>query len=92
MPTTLPSMNALNTHPYRSSPPRSLATTGMTVTTARASEAMKVMVSTRPVVSVRRAGAHRPSGPGTGSGRPGPAGCSVAVVRLMPGAYEFKCT
>src|SRR5271165_408290 len=31
----------------------------MMVTTARASEAMKVIVSTRPKVSARRSGAHR---------------------------------
>jgi hypothetical protein len=60
MPTTLPSMNPLNTQPYRRSPPRSLATTGITVTTASASEATKVIVSTRPVVSARRCGAHSP--------------------------------
>ena len=81
MPTTLPSMNALNTHPYRSSPPRSRATTGMTVTTASASEAMKVIVRTRPVVSVRRCGAHSPSAAGMGS---------EALRGRMPGAYEFK--
>jgi len=60
MPTTLPSMNPLNTQPYRRSPPRSRATTGMTVTTASASDATKVMVRTRPAVSARRCGAHRP--------------------------------
>src|SRR5689334_19203991 len=60
MPTPLPSMNPLKTQPYRRSPPRSLATTGITVTTASASEATKVIVSTRPVVSARRCGAHSP--------------------------------
>ena len=91
MPTTLPSMNALNTQPYRERPPRSRATTGMTVTTASASDAMKVMVSTRP--GGQRPPRGRPQAVRTGDRvRAGPAGCSVAVVRLMPGAYEFKCT
>jgi hypothetical protein len=60
MPTTLPSMNPLNTQPYRRSPPRSRATTGITVTTASASDATKVMVRTRPAVSARRCGAQSP--------------------------------
>jgi len=53
-------MNALNTHPYRSKPPRSAATRGMIVITASASAAMKVVLSTRPVVSPRCSGAHSP--------------------------------
>src|SRR5580704_8135604 len=60
MPITLPSMNPLNTQPYRRSPPRSRATTGMTVTTASASDATKVTVRTRPTVSARRCGAINP--------------------------------
>ena len=60
MPTTLPSMKPLKTQPYRRSPPRSRATTGITVTTASASEATKVIVSTSPMVSARRGGAHSP--------------------------------
>ena len=60
MPTTLPSMNALNTQPYRRNPPRSRATTGITVTTASASDATKVIVSTSPAVSARACGAHSP--------------------------------
>src|SRR4051794_27562481 len=42
-------------------PPRSSATTGITVTTASASDATKMIVITRPSVSDRRSGAHRPS-------------------------------
>src|SRR3954452_25052418 len=61
MPMRLPSMNALKTQPYSRIPPRSSATTGITVTTARASDATKVIVMTKPAVSERRAGAHRPS-------------------------------
>jgi len=71
IPTTLPSMNPLNTQPYRRRPPRSRATTGMTVTTASASDATKVIVRTRPVVSARRCGAHKP---GTRPSPPGPIG------------------
>lgn len=78
MPTMLPSMNALNTHPYSRSPPRLRATTGMTVITASASAATNVMASTRPVVSARFRGAHNPSRipvlpcPHLTSPRPGP--------------------
>ena len=61
MPMMLPSMNAVNTQPYSHSPPSSRATTGMTVTTASASAATKVMASTRPAVSARFGGAHKPS-------------------------------
>ena len=75
MPTTLPSMKALNTQPYRSRPPRSRATSGMTVTTASASEAMKVMVSTRPAVSARRGPDHSPP---PGSAWLPPAGSGTA--------------
>ena len=42
-------MNPLNTQPYRLRPPRSCATRGMIVSTARASTAMNVVVSTSPV-------------------------------------------
>lgn len=56
----LPSMNALNAQPYKRSPPRSLATTGITVTTASASDATKVTVRTRPAVSARVCGAQSP--------------------------------
>jgi hypothetical protein len=56
----LPSMKPLNTQPYNRSPPRSRATTGITVTTASASEATKVIVRTRPAVSARRCGAQSP--------------------------------
>src|SRR6266516_1943202 len=58
---TLPSMNPLNTQPYRRSPPRSWAATGITVTTASASDATKVIDRTRPAVRARRCGAHSPS-------------------------------
>ena len=61
MPITLPSMNPLNTQPYRRSPPRSWAATGITVTTASASDATKVIDRTRPAVRARRCGAHSPS-------------------------------
>src|SRR5439155_20766820 len=44
--------------------PRSGATRGMIVSTARASAAMKVVVSTSPVVRARRCGAQRPLGGG----------------------------
>ncbi len=47
-------------------PPRSSATTGMTVDTASASKATRVMVRTRPPVRLRRPGDHRLS--------PGPCG------------------
>ncbi len=60
MPMTAPSMNPLNTQPYSRSPPRSRATTGITVTTASASDATKVMVRTRPRVSALVCGAHSP--------------------------------
>src|SRR5580704_7840398 len=63
MPITLPSMKPLNTQPYRRRPPRSRATTGMTVTTASASDATNVMVRTRPTVSARRCGAISPPTP-----------------------------
>ena len=63
MPTMLPSMNALNTQPYSRSPPRSRATTGITVTTARASEATIVTVSTSPAVSPRYSAPHSPPPP-----------------------------
>ena len=53
-------MNALNTQPYKSSPPRSAATRGMIVITASASTATKVVLSTSPVVSPRCSGAHSP--------------------------------
>src|SRR5580700_9666216 len=80
MPTTLASMNALNTQPYRSRPPSWRATMGMTVTTASASEAMNVIVSTRPVTSARYCGTHRPPPPAAGDGpaRTGPAGTGPA--------------
>src|SRR5438445_12951335 len=62
-------MKALNTHPYRFRPPRSRATCGMIVITASASAAMNVVVSTSPVVRLRRWGAHRPSaGDGVAAG------------------------
>ncbi len=61
MPIMVPSKNALNTNPYRFSPCRSRATTGITVTTARASAATNVIVSTRPPVSARRCADHNPS-------------------------------
>ena len=77
MPTTLPSMNPLNTQPYRRRPPRSLATTGITVTTASASDATKVIVRTRPTVSARRCGAHSP---GTW---PSPIGCQRCLVSRL---------
>jgi hypothetical protein len=60
MPTTLPSMNALNTQPYSRRPPRSRTTTGMTVTTASASDATNVTVRTSPAVSARVCGAQSP--------------------------------
>src|SRR5262252_1865333 len=60
MPITLPSMNALNTQPYRRRPPRSWAATGITVTTASASDATKVIDRTRPAVSPRVGGAQSP--------------------------------
>src|SRR3984893_7677825 len=58
--TALPRMKPLNTQPYRRRPPRSRATTGMTVTPASASDATKVTVRTRPTVSARRCGAISP--------------------------------
>src|SRR6266568_5613811 len=61
IPTTVPSMNALNTNPYRLSPCRSLATSGITVTTASASAATNVIVAARPTVSARRSAAQSPS-------------------------------
>ena len=60
MPTMVPSMKALNTNPYRPSPCRSRATSGITVTTARASAATKVTVAARPAVRGRRCAAQRP--------------------------------
>src|SRR5215470_1424364 len=72
IPTTLPSMKPLNTQPYRRSPPRSCAATGITVTTASASAATKVIVRTRPVVSARCCGANSPGAP------------SLAIARLPP--------
>jgi hypothetical protein len=87
MPTTLPSMNALNTQPSRDRPPRSRATSGMTVTTASASEAMNVMVRARPVVSARRWPAHRPPPSSAAPSPPptAPAG-STAGTTLATGA------
>src|SRR5437763_3341992 len=55
------SRNALNTHPYRRRPPRSLASTGTAGATARASDATNVMVRTSPSVSARCSGAHNDS-------------------------------
>ncbi len=60
MPTIVPSRNALNTNPYRLSPCRSLATSGITVTTASASAATKVIVAASPIVSARCSAAHNP--------------------------------
>ena len=57
-------MNPLNTQPYRLRPPRSCATRGMIVSTARASAATNVVVSTSPVVSARCCGLQRPLGGG----------------------------
>src|SRR5438067_466070 len=57
-PTMAASRNALNTHPYRRRPPRSLASTGTAGATARASDATNVMVRTSPSVSARCSGAH----------------------------------
>ncbi len=71
-------MNALNTQPYSDSPPRSRATTGITVTTASASDATKVIVRTRPAVSARRCGAHSPRA------RPSLIGCPVPSSPARP--------
>src|SRR5579859_7136003 len=83
MPITLPSMNPLNTQPYRRRPPRSRATTGMTVTTASASDATKVTVRTKPTVIARRCGAISPP-----PSAPSTAG-SVMLLTLggSPGAH-----
>ena len=63
MPRRFPRKNPLNTQPYRPSPPRSSATTGITVEMASASKATRVIVMTSPSVRRRRDGTHRPSGP-----------------------------
>src|SRR5204863_198800 len=62
VPSRLASMKPLNTHPYRLRSPRSRSTWGMIVNTASASAAMNVIMSTRPVVMLRRSGDHRPAG------------------------------
>ena len=87
MPTTLPSMNALNTQPYRRSPPRSRAATGITVTTASASDATKVTVRTRPTVSARAWGAQSPRS------RPSPTRRSLLPLHPEPmssGRHEIQ--
>ena len=61
MPRRLPRKNPLNTQPYSPSPPRSSATTGITVEMASASKATSVIVRTSPSVSRRRSGAQTPS-------------------------------
>src|SRR5215471_12560570 len=87
MPTTLPSMNPLNTQPYRRSPPRSCAATGITVTTASASAATKVIVRTRPVVSARRCGTNSPSARSFGIARlPRPHCPPVEGTRAVTGS------
>src|SRR5690242_1012203 len=81
MPITLPSMNPLNTQPYRRSPPRSCAATGITVTTASASDATKVIVRTRPVVSARCRGANSPGARSSAIARLPPARCPPPRLR-----------
>ena len=70
MPTRSPRKNAENAQPYSSRPCSSTDTAGMTVPTARASNAMSVIVKTRPRLSARRPGDQRPSS----TGAPGPTG------------------
>src|SRR5262245_18340996 len=68
MPRRLPRKNPLNTQPYSPRPPRSSATTGITVAMANDSNATSVIVSTRATVRRRRAGAHTPSSTARSSG------------------------
>ena len=61
MPTMVARKKAEKTHPYSSRPPRSRATSGITVPTASDSEATSVTVSTRPADRARRSGDQSPA-------------------------------
>ena len=68
IPINAPSMNDVNTQPYSCKLPSSSATSGRIVDTARASNATRVTVRTRPTVRFRRAGDHRPPPSSAGPG------------------------
>src|SRR5262245_40532507 len=86
MPRRLPRKNPEKTQPYSPSPPRSSATTGMTVAMASASNATSVMVRTRPAVRRRRAGAHTPSPAGAAGSRPVASRSVVPAASAVTGA------
>ena len=102
MPMRSPMKNIEKAQPYSSRPCSSTTTDGMTVPTASASNAMSVIVKTRPRLSARRCGDHRLSFagvplPGADEGcwairegysrsRTRAAGAGLTQVWLRPGA------
>src|SRR4051794_2054162 len=98
IPTSEPTRNAENTRPYSSRPPRSAATIGIAVETAKASAATRVIVRTSPTVSGRRSADHSPPDGGeiprgaggavAGAGAGGIAGPGSSVGEVPSGASE----